>query len=62
MSDHLIDDFRTLIRVEKIFARYCAEGKRPTREEAADWLRSLGWQEYPLGNLLRKWGYDEPQQ
>lgn len=60
MSDSLIDDFRFAIRVKKIFARYCADGKRPTRDEAADWLRSLGWQEPPLREMLRQWGYDEP--
>ena len=54
----LLDDFTLLIRVKRIFARYCEDGKRPTREEAAEWLRSLGWKEAPLANLLREWGYD----
>lgn len=58
----LTDDFRFLDRVKKIFARYCAEGKRPTREEAKAWLESLGWKPYPLANLLRDWGYEEPKE
>lgn len=62
MSDPLFDDFRTLIRVKKIFERYCREGKRPSREEAKAWLESLGWKPYPLANLLRDWGYEEPKQ
>ena len=55
---NLLTRFRHLRRVEKIFERYCREGKRPTKEEAADWLRSEGWQEHPMNNLLRQWGYD----
>lgn len=60
-SRSLLDDFVTLGRVEKIFERYCAEGKRPTKEEAKAWLESLGWQPHPLANLLRKWGYEEDE-
>ena len=55
----LLDEWTTLLRVKKIFARYCAEGNRPTREEAKAWLESLGWKPHPLANLLREWGYDE---
>jgi len=57
---HFLDDFRLLLRVEKIFARYVAEGKRPTRDEAKAWLESLGWKPHPLANMLRQWGYEEP--
>lgn len=57
----LIDQFIHLARVKKIFERYCREGKRPSRDEAKAWLESLGWQPYPLANLLREWGYDEPK-
>ena len=53
----LVDDFRRLVRVEKIFERYCREGKRPSRDEAKAWLESLGWKPYPLENLLKQWGY-----
>ena len=59
MPNAFLDDLRLLRRTEAIFERYCAEGHRPTREEAADWLRSLGWREEPLANLLRQWGYEE---
>lgn len=58
--DSLVDDFRHLLRVEKIFERYCREGKRPSHAEAKAWLESLAWKPYPLANLLRKWGYEEP--
>ena len=61
IGDSLVDQFRTLIRVAKIFDRYCREGKRPSREEAKAWLESLGWKPYPLANLLRDWGYEEPK-
>ena len=54
-----LDDFLHLQRVQKIFDRYCAEGKRPTREEAKAWLESEGWQPAPLAVLLAKWGYEE---
>jgi len=54
-----LDDFRHLGRVNRIFERYCREGKRPSREEAKAWLESEGWQPHPLANLLRKWGYPE---
>jgi hypothetical protein len=57
--DSLLADMMTLVRVKRIFERYCQEGKRPTREEAADWLKSEGWNEYGMANLLREWGYDE---
>ena len=50
-----------LRRVEAIFRRYCAEGKRPTRAEAASWLESEGWKPYPLANLLRQWGYEDEE-
>lgn len=56
---NLIEEFRHLLRVQKIFDRYCQEGKRPTREEAKAWLESEGWQTHPLENLLREWGYTE---
>jgi hypothetical protein len=55
----LLDDFRHLLRVEKIFKRYCDEGKRPTRQEAEEWLISEGWNETGRANLLKKWGYSE---
>jgi hypothetical protein len=58
-SRSLLDDFTHLKRVEKIFERYCREGKRPTKEEATAWLESEGWKPAPLANLLRKWGYEE---
>lgn len=51
----LLDDFALTIRVKKIFARYCAEGKRPTREEAESWLKSEGWRD--PSHLLQQWGY-----
>jgi hypothetical protein len=57
----LLDDLRLLRRVERIFARYCRDGKRPTREEAAEWLQSLGWKPAPLNNLLAQWGYEQPR-
>lgn len=57
-AESFLADLRLLRRTKAIYERYCAEGKRPTRDEAVEWLRSLGWQEYPLGNLLREWGYD----
>ena len=57
-SQNFLDDFRLLRRVQKIYERYCREGKRPSRAEAEDWLRSLGWQPTGLANLLREWGYD----
>ncbi len=60
--DSLLDQFTTLIRVKKIFERYCREGKRPSRDEAKAWLESLGWQPHSLANLLRDWGYEEPKQ
>jgi hypothetical protein len=50
-------DLRLLVRVEKIYERYVAEGKRPTRDEAKAWLESLGWKPDPLADLLRRWGY-----
>lgn len=59
LGEALLSDLRTLRRVEEIFARYCRDGKRPTRAEAEAWLRSEGWNEYPLANLLRQWGYDD---
>jgi hypothetical protein len=55
----LLGDFATLLRVEEIYERYCREGKRPTRQEAEEWLKSLGWQPAPLAVLLKKWGYEE---
>lgn len=58
-ANSLLDDLQTLNRVEKIFERYCREGKRPSRDEAMAWLESLGWKPYPLANLLRQWGYEE---
>ena len=61
MSNPLLDDLLHLRRVEKIFERYCREGKRPTRDEAKAWLESEGWKPYPLANLLREWGYKEAQ-
>ena len=57
--DTFLDDFLLLIRVKKIFDRYCLDGKRPSREEAADWLKSLGWQPAPMEKLLRAWGYED---
>lgn len=57
----LLAKLRHLRRVEKIYDRYCAEGKRLSREEAKSWLESEGWQPRPLANLLRQWGYDEPK-
>jgi hypothetical protein len=57
MSD-LVDDFRHLLRVKKIFERYCREGHRPCLGEAKAWLESLGWKPWPLAALLREWGYD----
>jgi hypothetical protein len=62
IGDKIIDDLKYLRRVEKIFEKYCAEGKRPTREEAKAWLESLGWKPHPLAHLLRLWGYEEPTQ
>jgi hypothetical protein len=61
VADEFFDQLRTLERVRKIFERYCREGKRPSREEAKAWLESLGWKPYPLANLLREWGYEEPK-
>jgi hypothetical protein len=58
--DQLLSDFRHLLRVEAVYERYCREGHRPTHAEAKAWLQGEGWQPYPLANLLRKWGYDEP--
>jgi hypothetical protein len=52
-----VDDLRHLTRVERIFERYCREGKRPTKEECQAWLESEGWKPYPLKNLMEKWGY-----
>jgi len=57
----LIEEFQRVIRVKKIFERYCREGKRPTRQEAEDWLISEGWQEYGRKNLLLEWGYTEEE-
>lgn len=54
-----LDELRRLNRVEKIFERYCREGKRLSRAEAKAWLESLGWNPYPLANLLRQWGYED---
>ena len=54
-ADRLLEQFRHLRRVEQIYDRYCREGKRPSRAEAADWLRSEGWEEWPLKNLLDRW-------
>ena len=56
--DTFLGDFLLLIRVKKIFDKYCRDGKRPSREEAADWLKSLGWQPAPMEKLLREWGYE----
>ena len=56
--DRLLDDWRHLIRVEKIFERYCQDGKRPTKEECEAWLKSEGWKEHGMKNLMKKWGYD----
>ena len=56
-EQQLMDDFNLLTRVQKIYDRYCRDGKRPTRAEAEDWLKSLGWQPAPLAMLLAKWGY-----
>ena len=58
-AQDLIDSMRLLRRVERIYERYVAEGKRPSREECRAWLESLGWQPYPLANLMRRWGYPE---
>ena len=60
MSD-LLTDFLHTIRVQKVYDRYCRDGKRPSRAEAEAWLKSEGWQPYPLANLLRKWGYEPAQ-
>jgi len=57
--DAFLEDLKLLRRVEEIFERYCREGKRPTRDEVVAWLRSEGWKEDPLANLLRQWGYDQ---
>lgn len=56
---NLMDQIRLLLRVEKIFKRYCDEGHRPTRDEAKAWLESEGWRPEPLANLLREWGYPD---
>jgi len=53
-----LDDWTMLKRVQKIYERYCREGKRPTKQEAESWLKSLGWKPYPLAELLRRWGYE----
>jgi hypothetical protein len=57
-ESQFLDDFRLLNRVQAIYDRYCHEGKRPTRDEAESWLKSLGWQPAPLAVLLSRWGYD----
>lgn len=54
-----LDDFALLKRVQKIYERYCREVKRPTRQEAESWLKSLGWKPDPLAVLLQRWGYEE---
>ena len=53
----LLYDLRLRLRVEKIYERYCREGKRLTKGEAERWLKSEGWQPAPLANLLKQWGY-----
>ena len=53
----LLDDLTLLRRVDAIYQRRVADGQRPTRDEAEEWLRSLGWREAPLAALLTKWGY-----
>ena len=58
-GQQFLADFVHLLRVKKVFARYCREGKRPSKEEAKAWLESLGWQPHPLANLLREWGYED---
>jgi hypothetical protein len=62
MTCKFIEEFALLVRVRRIFDKCCLEGKRPSRDEAEAWLRSLGWQPGPLANLLRTWGYEEPRQ
>ena len=57
-GEKLLDDLRHLKRIEKIYERYCREGKRPTKEEAEAWLKSEGWEPAPLANLLKQWGYE----
>lgn len=51
----LLDSMRLLLRVEKVLARYKAEGKLPPREETKAWLLSLGWREHSAENLLESW-------
>lgn len=58
-TESFLDDWQLLRRVQKIFERYCREGKRPSRADAKAWLESLGWKPTPLTELLKKWGYDQ---